>query len=118
MSVAFLDLSIENQKGGYIKPNQIKLLKYPFLCVAPLLSLSGTLSPLGSYCPSLPLFLSTVISATGQAKVARSMDDSQGHALSVVGSLDGTNPDRNQSRRSVVLLRMSIPWVAEVLAAY
>src|SRR5882724_13386722 len=54
MSIAVLDSSVENQKGGYIKPNQIKLLKYPFSCVAPLLSLSGTLSPLGSYCPSLP----------------------------------------------------------------
>src|SRR5882724_10334544 len=54
MSVAFLDSSIENQKGGYIKPNCIKLLKYPFPCVAPLLSPSGTLSPLGSYCLSLP----------------------------------------------------------------
>ena len=41
MSIAFLDLSIENQKGGYIKPNRIKLLKYSF-------SLSGTLSLLGS----------------------------------------------------------------------
>ena len=30
MSIAFLDSSIENQKGGYLKPNQIKLLKYPF----------------------------------------------------------------------------------------
>jgi len=28
MSIAFLDLSTENQKGGYIKPDQIKLLKY------------------------------------------------------------------------------------------
>ena len=54
MSVAFSDSSIENQKGGYIKPNWIKLLKYPFPWVAPLLSLSGTLSPLGSYCPLLP----------------------------------------------------------------
>ena len=55
MSVAFLDSSIENQKEWYIKPDWIKLLKYTFLWVAPLLSLSGTLSPLGSYCPSLPL---------------------------------------------------------------
>src|SRR5882724_8796695 len=54
MSVDFLDLSIENQKGGYIKPDQIKLLKYAFPQVAPLLSPSGTLSPLGSYCLSLP----------------------------------------------------------------
>src|SRR5882724_9721889 len=30
MSIAFLDLSVENQKGGYIKPNRIKLLKYSF----------------------------------------------------------------------------------------
>src|SRR5882724_4550283 len=48
MSVALLDLSIENQKGGYIKPNQIKLLKYRFPQVAPLLSPSSTLFPLGS----------------------------------------------------------------------
>ena len=67
---------------------------------------------------------STVMSATGQAEVVRSMDDSQGHALSTVGGSDGTNPDRNKSRRKqmdrwkIVLLRMSIPWVAEVLAAY
>src|SRR5882724_8319337 len=30
MSIAFLDSSIENQKRGYIKPDQIKLLKYTF----------------------------------------------------------------------------------------
>ena len=30
MSIAFLHLSIENQKGGCIKPDQIKLLKYTF----------------------------------------------------------------------------------------
>ena len=30
MSVAFLDSSLENQKGGYIKPDWIKLLKYTF----------------------------------------------------------------------------------------
>src|SRR5882724_3723448 len=54
MSISILDLSIENQKGGYIKPDQIKLLKYTFPRVALLLSPSGTLSPLGSYCPSLP----------------------------------------------------------------
>ena len=34
-----------------------------------------------------------LISATGQAEVARSVDDSQGHALSVVGSSDGSNLD-------------------------
>ena len=33
------------------------------------------------------------MSATGQAEVMRSMDDSQGHALSAVGGLDGSNPD-------------------------
>ena len=63
--------------------------------------------------------LSTVIGATGRAEVARSVVDSQGHALSEVGSLDGTNPDGNKSgqkqsvwkqmdRQRVVLLRMSI----------
>jgi len=35
MSIAFLDSSIENQNGGYIKPDQIKLLKIHF-------SMSGT----------------------------------------------------------------------------
>jgi len=70
-----------------------------------------------------------LISATGRAEVVRSVVDSQGHALSVVGGSDGTNPDGNKSgqkqsiwkqmdRRRVVLLWMSIPWVAEVLAAY
>src|SRR5882724_961652 len=48
MRVAFLDLSIENQKGGYVKSNQIKLLKNNFPLVAPLLSPSGILSSLGS----------------------------------------------------------------------
>ena len=52
------------------------------------------------------------------------MDDSQGHALSAAGGSDGTNPDGNESgqkqmdRQKIVLLQMSIPCVAEVLAGY
>ena len=34
MSIAFLDLSVENQKGGYIKPNLTKLCEYNFPWVA------------------------------------------------------------------------------------
>src|SRR5882724_13296855 len=71
MSVAFLDLSIENQKGGYIKPDQIKLLKYTFPQVAPLLSLSGTLSPLGSYCLSLPLHFPCSLCSGGCHKLGQ-----------------------------------------------
>ena len=95
MSIAVLDSSVENQKGGYIKPNQIKLLKYPFSCVAPLLSLSGTLSPI--VCLFHHIFhIPRAISATGRAEVMRAVDDSQRHALSAVGSSDGSNPDGNK----------------------
>src|SRR5882724_4103452 len=103
MSVAFLDLSIENQKGGYIKPNQIKLLKYSFPQVAPLLSPSGILSPLGSLL-SVPFStFSTLMSATGRAEASRSMDNepsltriSQGVLCPWVVSLNGSKLDRHK----------------------
>jgi len=56
--------------------------------------------------------------------VARSVDDSQGHALCMWTAqmdpiwMENKSGQKQMDRQKIVLLRMSIPWVAESLAAY
>ena len=94
MSIAFLDSSIENQKGGCIKLNWIISLNTIFHEW----HLVSFRVPIVALFHHILHISSTVISATGWAKVMRSVDDSQaswGSAEDMfclqVLSLDGSN---------------------------
>jgi len=71
MSVAFLDSSIENRKGGYIN----FFHKWYLYCLE--VALVSFRVPIVSLFHYILHISSTVISATGWAKVVRHMDDSQ-----------------------------------------
>src|SRR5882724_9937960 len=87
MSIAFLDSSVENQKGGYIKPKPIKLIQFSMdgTFIVPKWHLVFFNIPI--VCPSTTfLHISSIeIGATGQAEVARSMDYSQSSCKSAKG---------------------------------
>ena len=102
MSIAFLDLSIENQKGGYIKPSWIDALSTIFH-EWHLVSFRILIVCLFHHILHIS---SMMMSATGWDKVMRSMDDRQASWGSAKGMLclwvvssDGSNPDRSKMSR-------------------